>query len=35
MILAQICYRVDNVKFTDRRTDAGNDNTPSPWTAKG
>ena len=32
-------YRADKVKFTDgrtdRRTDAGNDNTPSAWKAKG
>ena len=32
-------YRVDKVKFTDgwtdRWTDAGNDNTPSAWKAKG
>ena len=36
-------YRADKVKFTerqadgqtDRRTDAGNDNTPSVWKAKG
>ena len=28
-------YRVDKVKFTDGRTDAGNDNTPSAWKAKG
>ena len=28
-------YRVDKVKFTDRRTDTGNDNTPSAWKAKG
>ena len=24
-------YRADKVKFMDRRTDAGNDNTPSAW----
>ena len=33
-------YRADKVKFTDGRTDrqttdAGNDNTPSAWEAKG
>ena len=28
-------YRVENVKFTDTRTDAGNDNTQSAWKAKG
>ena len=32
-------YRADKVKFTDgrtdRRTDAGNDKTPSAWKAKG
>ena len=36
-------YRADKIKFTDgrtdgqthRRTDAGNDNTPSAWKAKG
>ena len=32
-------YRAENVKFTDgptdRRTDAGNDNNPSTWKAKG
>ena len=32
-------YRADKVKFTDRqtdrRTDAGNDNTPSAWKAEG
>ena len=25
----------DKAKFTDRQTDAGNDNTPSVWKAKG
>ena len=32
-------YRADKVKFmdgrTDRQTDAGNDNTPAAWEAKG
>ena len=28
-------YRVDKVKFTDGRTDAGNDNTPSAWKVMG
>ena len=27
--------RADKVKFTDGRTDAGNDNTPSAWEVKG
>ena len=30
-----ISYRVDKVKFTDRRTDADNDNASSAWKAKG
>ena len=39
VIPAQICDEFsDKVKFTDgrkvRRTDAGNDNTPSAWKAK-
>ena len=28
-------YRVDKVKFTDGRINAGDDNTPSAWKAKG
>ena len=28
-------YPADKVKFTDGRTDAGNDNTPSAWKALG
>ena len=28
-------YRAFKVKFTDRRTDAGNYNTPSAWKARG
>ena len=41
VILAQICdsYRADKVKFTygqtDKRTDAGNNNTPSAWKFNG
>ena len=27
-------YRADKVKFTDRQTDTGNNNTPSAWKAK-
>ena len=39
VIPAQTSYHADKVKFTDgrtdRRTDAGNDNTPSVWKTNG
>ena len=35
MLKSVMGYRADKLKLADRRTDAGKDNTPSVWKAKG